>query len=295
MSTLRRQDIPGPGYQRIACAQVETAIRSLTRQAGQAVAASDAIQQTYAVLGLIESDLPRQDVRRDRAILGRLRDGLAEMTEPTQMLEQLNRGYKKSPADADLNSAVKTLRKRWSALDQSASAMSSKAGSFNPMIYRLVADMAELRGHMDHWPVADVSTDAPRGLRRTYAKARRLAGEPMTIDTLQALIVVLQQLVAQLTILSKSCSTMIKAHRKLFSRSAEALMGELLSEQLDQAIRNELGKAASKALPKPTPLAERLAPVLQGDLAAALAESPAAMMKRMQTYWSAWRHDEVGK
>lgn len=296
MSTLRRQDIPGPGYQRIACAQVESAIRCLTRQAGQAGAATDAIQQAQAVLTLIEPDLPRQGVRRDRLIFARISDGLAEMTQPARMLEVLDHQYKKSPSDADLASAVKTLRKRWSASDPSTAAMSSKAGSFNPVIYRLVADMAELRGHMDHWPVDAVPSAAPpRGLRRTYTKARRLAGEPMTADTLQALIAVLHELAAQLTILSKACPTMLKAQRKLTTRAAEALTEELQSNLLDQALRDQLGKAASKALPKPKPLAQRVTDAAHNDLAAALAETPAAMMKRMQTYWSAWRGEPSPK
>jgi len=296
MSTLRRQDTPGPGYQRIACAQVELAIRGLTRQAGQALAAASAIQDAQAVLALIEPDLPRQDVRRDRAILMRLRDGLAEMTQPTRMLEQLNGRYKKSPVDADLASAVKTLRKRWSSRDQSAAAMSSKAGSFNPAIYRLVADMAELRGHMDHWPVDAVPADAlPRGLRRTYTKAHRLAHEPMTTDSLDALVTVLDELAMQLSLFRKICPAMLKAQGKLVSRAADALRDELQNDRLDQALRDALGKAASKALPKPTPLPQRVTDAAGQDLAAALAESPAAMMKRVQVYWSAWRRDAAGK
>ena len=296
MSTLRRHENPGPGYQRIACDRVELAIRCLTRQAGQALAAADAIQQVDAILALIEPDLPRQGARRDRAILARLHEGLTKMAKPAGMLEQLNRRYKKAPADADLASAVKKLRKRWSSRDQSAAAMSSKAGSFNPAIYRLVADMAELRGHMDHWPIEAVPADVlPRGLRRTYTKAQRLAHEPVTEDLLVALIRVLDELVTQLSVFKKICPVMLKAQAKLVSRVADALRDELQSDLLDQALRDALGKAASKALPKPTPPAKRLSPCVQEDLAAALAESPAGFIKRMQAYWSTWQQDAAGK
>lgn len=292
MSRLRRQDTPGPALRRIACEQVETAIRCLTRQAGQGLAASVAIQQTKSVLALIEPDLPRQNVRLARAILVRLSAGLEAMAQEALLLEQLNAQYKKSPADKELAAAVKSLRKRWSASDQSEAAMSSKAGSFNPGIYRLVADMAELRGHLDAWPIDAVASDSPpRGLRRTYAKARRLAKEPVAIDTAKSLVAVLQELADQFTILNKACPVMVKAQRKLITRAADVLAQEILSDRLNQALRQEIGKAATKVLPKPEPLADRVAEVVEGDLAAALAESPAALMKRMQGYWSAWGGD----
>ncbi|MFK7789289.1 MAG: hypothetical protein AB8C95_07350 [Phycisphaeraceae bacterium] len=296
MTTLKRQEIPGPGYKRIASDQVEAAIRCLTRQAGQADAASSAIQQAQSVLALIEPDLPRLSVRRERTILARLIVGLDEMAQPTRLVEELNRQYKKSPGDKELAGAVKSLRKRWSAMDQSAAAMSSKAGTFNPEIYRLVADMAELRGHLDSWPTAGVPSDVPpRGLRRTYTRARRLANEPVTMESLGELINVLREVADQLAILGKACPPMLKAHRKLISRAADALNAELLADQLDRALRNELGKGATKALPKLKPLAQRIAVIAGQDLAVALAESPAALMKRMQTYWTAWRQEATKK
>lgn len=294
MSTLRRQDPTGPGLKRIACAQVESAIRCLTREAGQAVSAAEAIDQAQAVLSLIEPELPRHALRKERAILTRLTSGLAEMTEPTRLLEQLDKHYKKSPSDAALATAVKSLRKRWSSHDHASAALSSKAGSFNPAIYRLVADMAELRGHLDHWPVDDVPDDAPpRGLRRTYTKARRLAHEPVTVDSLAPLVRVLNELTVQLSVLSKACPTMLKAHRKLLSRGTDRLAQVLKDEQLNVALRAELGKGASKALPDDVPLAERVALVITGEIAPALAESPAAFTNRLKAYWSAWRGDSV--
>ena len=289
MSTLRRQEPTGPGLKRIACAQVETAIRCLTRQAGQGVAATQAIDHARAVLALIEPELPRPTVRRDRAILSRLSDGLAELTLPTLLTEQLERRYKKRPSDATLATAVKALRKRWASHNPSGAALSSKAGSFNPSIYRLVADMAELRGHLDSWPVNEVPSDLPRGLRRTYLKARKLANEPITADTLGPLSDALTELASQLGVISKACPAMVKAHRKLLSRSADGLNDLQQSRALDKALRAELGKATSKALPTSKPIAAQAAACLGSDLADALAETPAAFMRRIQAYWSTWR------
>ncbi|MEO0474741.1 MAG: hypothetical protein AAF085_02050 [Planctomycetota bacterium] len=289
MSTLRRQEQAGTGLKRIACAQVESAIRCLTRQAGQADAAAQAIAQAAAVLALIEPELPRTAVRRDKAILARLSAGLAELTGPTELGEQLRQAYKKTPSDAALASAVKALRKRWGKSDRSAAAMSSRAGSFNPAIYRLVADMAELRGHLGDWPVADVPSDLPpRGLRRTYTRARRLASEPITAESLPALTQALDELATQLAVISKACPTMLKAQRKLITRAAEVLQDVIQRNALHAALRAELGKDASSSLPKRKPLTQQTAEPLS-DLDAALAETPASFMKRIQAYWSAWR------
>ncbi|MBX2851503.1 MAG: hypothetical protein KTR15_07145 [Phycisphaeraceae bacterium] len=290
MSTLRKQEPAGPGLKRIACAQVESAIRCLTRQADQGVAAAEAIDQARAVLALVEPDLPRPVARRDQAILTRLSDGLARLTEPVLLAGQLGQRYKKNPPDSALASAVKTLRKRWAAGGQSGSAMSSKAGSFNPAIYRLVADMAELRGHLGGWPVDAIASDQPpRGLRRTYAKARKLANEPITAATLPALARALIELATQLGVVSKCCPSMVKAQRKLITRATDELNTLIINDKLDTALRAELGKGASKALPSKKPMAQRAAACLGPDLDTALAETPAAMMKRMQAYWTAWR------
>lgn len=291
MSTLRKQESTGPGLKRIACAQVESAIRCLTRQAGQGVAAAEAIDQARAVLALIEPDLPRLTVRRERAILSRLNDGLVILTQPTLLVEQLDRRYKKRPSDAALATAVKALRKRWASHTPSGSALSSKAGNFNPAIYRLVADMAELRGHLDSWPVDEVPSDLPPlGLRRSYTKARKLANEPITAETLGPLSEAITELASQLAVISKACPVMVKAQRKLLSRAADELNSLQQSRALDKALRAELGKDASKALPTGKSIDTQAAACLGNDLADALAETPAAFMRRMQAYWTAWHN-----
>ena len=289
MSTLRRLEPAGTGLKRIACAQIELAIRCLTRQAGQALAAEQAITQANAVLALVEPDLPRPIVRRDKAILARLGSGLTELTGPARLAERLASNYKKSPSDAALSAAVKTLRKRWANHNPSGAALSSKAGSFNPVIYRLVADMAELRGHLGDWPVDAVPNDQPpRGLRRTYNKARRLPAEPITTESLKQRAEAASELAVQLSVVSKACPGMLKAQRKLIARAAESMQDLIHDHALHAALRAELGKAASSSLPKRKPLTQQAAEPLS-ELNTALAETPAAFMKRVQAYWSAWR------
>jgi len=288
MSTLRRQEPLGPGLKRLACAQIETAIRSLTRQAGQAQGAAAAMRGMGAVLALIEPELPRRAVRRDRAIVGRLNDGLDALTQPVRLRELLDRRYKKSPSDPALAGAVKAVRKRLPGKSRSGAAMNSKAGNFNPAIYRLVADMAELRGHAGEWQIDAIPSDAPpRGLRRTYLKARKLAHQPVSSETLAGLHETLPLLADQLGVMGKACPQMIKAQRKLITRAAEALDEMLLNDALDLSLRKEL-TGSTKALPKARPLAKRAAEAFETDLETALAETPAAFMNRMQAYWAAW-------
>lgn len=286
MSTLRRQESAGAGLQRLVCTKVETAIRCLTRQPGQSLSAVAAVREAEALLALLEPELPRPVVRRDRAILARLLEGLEEMTLPAQMLERLEKRYKKTPDDAAMATAVKALGKRWAAQSKSGLAMSSGKGSFNPAIYRLVADMAELRGHAGTWPIDDIRSDAPpRGLRRTYTKARKQADQATTARSLGGLITSIQQLEHQIGVISKASPTLLKAQRKLLHRAAEALTEVSLDDALDRAIAQELGTRAGSS-------ARSLKTISQdasADLAQALAETPAAFSNRVQVYWSVWR------
>lgn len=288
MTSLRRQEPLGPGLKRIACEATESAIRALTRQPGQAREAIASIHAAQAMLALLEPDLPNATARRDRAILDRLIDGLTEMTRPCLLLEQLDSRYKKAPDDSDLAQAVKALRKRWSSMSKPDMAMSSRAGNFNPAIYRLVADMAELRGHAGAWPVEDLPDDAPpRGLRRTYHKARRRAAQPTTADSLGELIHATTLLNHQLDVLSKTAPPMLKAQRKLITRAIDGYTQLHLESLLDHAIHQQLGK---RETPATDDIRERSdAPA--AALTQALAETPAAMTNRLNVYWSVWRRE----
>lgn len=286
MSTLKRQEAVGNGLRRIACQQVESAIRSLTRQPGQGAAALESIRGAQSALALIEPDLPRPAIRTNQALIGRLTDGLAELTGPHRLLELLDARHKKTPTDPQLAKSVKALRKRWSAASSNGSALSTGVGSFDPAIYRLVADMAELRGHIGEWPTQDIPDDAvPRGLRRAYAKARRLATPPINSDELKQLADALGVLDWQMGALSKACPPMLKAQRKLVTKAHAALRQQLADLDLDAALKAEAGEAAAQ----PVVSIESTADEAVNDLAPALAETPAAFSNRVQVYWQAWR------
>lgn len=290
MNGLRRQEPIGAGLRRIVCEQVETAIRCLTRQTGQVSDAYGAVRAAEAALALIEPDLPRPTVRRDRALINRLGAGLQELTEPAMLLAQAEQRYKKSPSDGTLADALKALRKKWSGRAKPGQALSSRAGSFNPAIYRIVADMAELRGHAGDWPT-DTSDSAalPRGLRRGYNRALRAIDQPINKTALPELINALRQLELQLAVLTKCCPGMIKAQRKLLSKTMDQLDTIRMDIELDGALSRQLGQAGRASAPKSEPIDRRVRQVLDADGAAALAETTAAFHKRLQAYWSAWR------
>ena len=286
MSSLRQDEPVGIGLRRIACASIEQAIRCLTRQPGQVGDAVGKVRAAEAMLDLLEPDLPRAIARRDRAIMVRLTQGLEQMTQPERLLALLDSRHKKSPSDAELASAVKSLRKQWSGQSTPGLALSSKAGNFNPAIYRLVADMAELRGHAGTWPVDELPNDVPpRGLRRTYTRARKLAGQPTTAGSLDELLVCLDKLSDQLSVLSKPAPPIIKAQRKLITRAIEGFEQLYHEDQLNHAIQKQLGSRASSRAKDINALSEEAA----SNLTQALAETPTAFINRISVYWSVWK------
>lgn len=288
MSTLKRQEPVGAGLRRIACTHVEAAIRCLTRQPGQASTAVQGVQAADAMLTLLEPELTRSMVRRDRGTVGRLLKGLNEMTRPGELLGRLEARHKKTPDAPALAEAVKSLRKRWSGQAGPNLTMNTKAGSFNPEIYRLVADMAELRGHTGAWPIDAVANDAPpRGLRRSYLKTRKLASQPTTLDHLQELVLAIRALDTQLAVIGKAAPTLIKAQRKLLSRAADGYAELHLDNALDRAIHQQQGTRSGKDSRDAKALSEDAA----ADLTQALAETPTAFMNRIGVYWSVWRRD----
>lgn len=288
MSTLRRQEPVGTGLRRIACEAVEAGVRALTRQADQTGAATKAMREAAAVLALVGPDLPASNVRRDRALVDRLQDGLAEMDRPASLLARLDHYFKKPPADPALAGAVKALRKQYTSQSRNGQALNSRGGNFNPTIYRIVADMAELRGHVGEWPIDSIGDGLPPGLRRTYTRARRLIASPADMSHLGELASAIQLISTQLDLLSKACPPMVKAQRKLLARSAEMLDALLADRALDALLRKQLG-TRKPALPEGAPGPDQIEAALATDARAALAETPAAFSNRMAVYWSAWR------
>jgi len=284
---LRRQDHVGTGLRKIACDCVEGAIRSLTRQPGSSAASLEFIAQAEAVLALIETDLPQTVSRRDRALMTRVRKSLSDMTRPAELLDQLDLSLPKAPDDPEQAAAVKTLRKHWSSLAATGQTFNTRGGGFDPAIYRMVADMAELRGHLGTWPVDTISQDVPpRGLRRSYTRARRLIEQPITSATLADALSALSTLDLQLAVLIKACPPMLKGHRKLLGKAIAAMRHVELELALEKSLHEATGDKPSK---QPSVI-QRLAEPIVLYAEPALAETSAAFDRRIQSYWSAWRY-----
>ncbi|MFN3168545.1 MAG: CHAD domain-containing protein [Phycisphaeraceae bacterium] len=291
MSTLKRQEPVGLGLRRIACEHIEAGVRALTRQVeSDSRGPGESIRRASAVLALIQPALPRETARRAQGLFDQVAEALASIDRPAVLLGRLDTRFKKPPSDAALAGAVKALRKAWSSKTGGGRALNSRGGSFDPAVYRLVADMAELRGHAGEWPVDPIDDDAPPpGLRRAYARARRLAGDPIDRDPLPELADALTQLRDQLAALSKACPPMLKAQRKLIDRVTPALIEQHADAELDRALRERLDLPADSALPGGLATPERVDRWPIGDLRAALAETPQAFYNRVGAYWSAWR------
>jgi hypothetical protein len=291
MSTLKRQEPVGTGLRRIACEHIEAGVRALTRQDETAPGGpAESMRQAAAVLALIEPGLPRATARRAQDLFDQVTEALASIDRPVVLLGRLDAHFKKPPSDAALAGAVKALRKAWSSASGAGRALNSRGGNFDPAVYRLVADMAELRGHAGEWPVDAIDDDAPPpGLRRTYTRARRLAAEPIGVEQLPALADTLATLRDQLAVLAKACSPMLKAQRKLIDRALPAIEAQRADAELDRALCERLDLPDNSALPGALLTAERTDALLTGGLQAALAETPQAFHNRLQVYWSAWR------
>ncbi len=290
MGTLKRQEPSGEGLRRIACEAVEAGVRALTRRADQADAAERALREAEAVLALLGPALPPAAARRDRALLGRLSVGLDELLAPARLRARLDKHYKKPPADTELASAVKAVRKRWSGKHRPAGKLNARPGSFDPAIYRLVADMAELRGHIGNWPIEQVEGSAPpAGLRRTYTRTRRLTAGPIdTAEACRELGASVSLLSGQLGLLTKMCPTMLKAQRKLLRDAGEQLETLHADHALDRLLKEALGRRGGKRVLDQAAFNETVKALSTG-LQVAFAESAAGFSNRMGAYWSAWR------
>lgn len=290
MSTLKRQEPVGTGLRRIACDHIEAGVRTLTRQIDTACTPVQSIGHAAAVLALIEPSLPRTTARRAHGLLQQIRLGLAPIDQPIALLQRLDSHFKKPPSDAALVDAVKALRKQWSGLDRSERSLHSRGGSFDPAVYRLVADMAELRGHAGEWPVDAIRDDAPpAGLRRTYARAHRLVSTPMTAERVRELADALALLSDQLKTLVKVCPPMLKAHRKLIDRALTPMQDAIDDVELDRLLSRQMDKPDGSFVSETLATPQHLNALISAELRTALAETPTAFHNRVQSYWSAWR------
>ena len=290
MSTLKRQDCIDEGCRRLVCESVEAAIRELTRKDGSAKAAAGAMRWAEAGVALIAPNLPREALRRDHRLLERVAVEIDAALRPDELLSRLDQAAK--PCDAVMDDApAKAFRKALARRLGAGLSMNAPDRSFDPVVYRLVADLAELRGHVGQWPAMEMDpARPPAGLRRAYVAARRAAQLPPTASADQAERAAgdLQALGLQLFFLNRCCPDLLKPQRKLVLASARAMSqyaaGLRLADLLDTDEHRAWAQPVLKSLREQD--AARQAAKLRGT---ALAETPGAFINRITAYWRYWR------
>lgn len=287
MSTFKRSESNDLGCRRLLCEQVESAIGELTRKDGSARSAANALCRAEAALSLIEPALPRDIARRERGLLQRIETELREAIGPTRLLAALDKHVKiNKPQDP----AAKAYRKQLNRRAGTALSLSAPDRTFNPLVYRLVADLAELRGHIGTRPELDLAQDGPPpGLRRAYAAARRAVQSTATTPKdAGRTAAALDRVALQLAMVNRCAPTLLKPQRKLLAAAATDLRRHALSLQLladlDTDAHRNWAEPILKAIVNDAP-----APDPEALLGSALAETPAGFARRLGVYWNAWR------
>lgn len=287
MSTLKRHESIDEGCHRLVCAAIESAINELTKNDGSPQNSADFLQEVDAAFALIEPALPRAAARRDRGLLSRTAREIDATLRPARLLKRLG---KLIQLDKTLPAPAKAYRKQLTRQAGTELSLNSPDRSFNPLVYRLVADLAELRGLVSTWPGMNLTEDQPPpGLRRSYTGARRLAQNPPTTPKdAERAAVAFSRLARQLAIVGRCSPALIKPQRKLIAKAAS----QLADHAIDLRLRADLDTDTHREWAGPVLDATRdLPPVgLPAPLlGSALAETPAAFARRFGVYWSHWQ------
>ncbi|MEM9414861.1 MAG: hypothetical protein AAGA29_05210 [Planctomycetota bacterium] len=294
MSSFKRKENVSVGCRRLVCAELESAIQALSRDTPRdnAAEAARAIAGARAAIELYAPALPRDILRRDRKRL----DAIGKTLDQARLCRQLGNRLDKLVKRAGLNTGdalLKRLRKELAEHNEGKVALRTRGQRFDPMVYRLVAELAELRGHVGLWPETPTTPDAPPpGLAACYRSARFAAtkAEQDKADPAAAYQPVVRLGIA-LKLVNKCCPPMLKPQRAMLDAAAKPLAALLLDARLIEAARQNKPLAG---------LARTLADAAtldQADAAAklaearqyALAETPQAFANRIGAYWSAWR------
>ncbi|MEM1355881.1 MAG: hypothetical protein AAGC44_04150 [Planctomycetota bacterium] len=288
MSPLKRQESIEDGCRRLVCESIETAIRELTRKDGSTRAAAESVRQADAGIALIESELPREVTRRDRRLLDRIAAEIASALRPGLLLKHYDKLAGAAGVSIDSGQG-KAFRKALARSQVAGLSMNAPNRSFDPIVYRLVADLAELRGQVGDWPVFEPDPARPPiGLRRAYTHARRDA--QLVPAPAEHAASRLRTLELHLAFLNRCCPAMVKPHRKLIQAAAEQLdqraTRSALAEMLTSTEKSDWAKPLLDKLNDPSGTEDTTK-----LLAQAFAESPAAFNNRIAAYWRSWRAD----
>jgi len=292
MSSFKRKEPLIAGARRMTCDHLEATIHALSRK-GQGAAALKSLLQTQASLMLVTSMLRDEDARRDQALLAEVLNTM----QAAQVGRLLKQRYSDLLAQAGLSSDtpdIKLLRSELLAGMPPNLSLNAKTGSFNPVVYRMVADLAELRGHTGHWPDGpDDLILSPPGLGHAYRLARRLLSKSdlaaLGPTPMNRIAQTLTLLANQMACVAKTCAPMIKPHRKILLDAAQAAEQGMIDRTIDDLLK-------SRPTDTPAPLVQALEDARAKNLALlaqsgalGLAEAPAAFDRRIGAYWQHWR------
>ncbi|XAM01124.1 CHAD domain-containing protein [Phycisphaeraceae bacterium D3-23] len=295
MSSFKRKESVSAASRRLVCAQLESAIQALSRDTKRdnASEADRAIAGARAALELAGPALPRDIVRRDRKRLDAIAKTLGQARLCRRLGNRLDKLIKRAGLDTD-DAALKQLRKQIAQHTEGNVALRTRGQRFDPMVYRLVAELAELRGHVGHWPDAKADTPEapPPGLAAVYRAARNAARKA---DDEAADITAAHRPIARLgeslTLISKCCPAMLKPQRAMLEASAKPLAALALDARLitsagqDKSLADLAATLADAAQLDHADAASKLADARHY----ALAETPQAFTNRVGAYWIAWR------
>ncbi|MFI4861803.1 MAG: hypothetical protein ACIAXF_14115 [Phycisphaerales bacterium JB063] len=295
MSSFKRKESVTAGSRRLVCAELESAIQALSRETKRdnAAQAVQALDRGRAALELAGNALPRDILRRDRKRFNAIGKTLRQARLCQRLSTRLDKLVRKAGLDT-ADPALKKLRKQLAEHTPSKVALRTRGQRFDPMVYRLVAELAELRGHVGLWPEAetDPPEPPPPGLSACYRAARNAARKAeQDPGQLAAAHPPVALLCDALTLVGKCCPAMIKPQRVILSAAAKPLHDHVTNAQLIEAAGQD------KSLTDLTAMLQEAAAPDYADAEAslakarqfALAETPQAFLNRIGAYWSAWR------
>jgi len=299
MSTFKRKESVALGARRLVCSHLEESIHALS-QKGSAQGVRRPLMRAQAIMALVAPQFPAATVRRDRKLLEEVQRALDDACFPGQASACLQKLSPKTTSDTQsLTQCIKATRKRLTAQSGSSLSLNTRGKRLDPMVYRLVANLAQLRGHVGSWPDTaapkpneENNAALPQGLIQSYRAAQRALDLPHDqADTFTKAASALNVLRDQLAAIGKCCPVMLKAQRSLIGEAATAASSAQFALSLQERLAAD-GEAK--------PLIQPLSVLVQKDIAAAqkalntarhqaLAETPAAFNRRLNTYWAHWR------
>lgn len=306
---FKRKEAVAAGVRRLAVGHIDRLSKRLDRGVGSSDDRADAVSEAVALGALIELvrvPLGAEVVRRERRWLGRLERTL----EPAAGRPGDAAGWRALAEAAGLaeaeREAVVAAGLEGSATDGAggdvggAELGEARAGRPEAALLRRRADLVEARMRARHWhlPAGDFDLLAP-GLGRSYRRARQraeawrktrgtAAGRDEILDkgqACEALADALNEWGQQLRRIERAWPEVLVPTRK----GTEATAREAQRLAAARRLRGWLAEGDADLGVDWGASIDRTDSAMAGALDRLLAESAAAMGKRLEAYWRAWR------